>query len=412
MLTEWISGKLFQFVHRSNLVYNCCWEDPRIDRAALQLQASDKLLVITSAGCNALDYAISGISEIHAVDMNFRQNALLDLKVAGIRKLDFGDFFEIFGRGRLGAFERLYHDSLRGELSPTSKEFWDKRAGFFSGNGRSSSFYYRGTSGAFARAMRAYIDRKPVLRAAIDDLFQAESIQQQSAIYESVRPHFWTKMIRWILGRDSTMALLGVPRAQRQHVEHHYPGGIAKFIEDCVEYVFAKLPLHDNYFWRLYVYGQYTLDCCPEYLKESNFQLLKNGLVNSISTHTCTVTEFLRQYDSQISKFVLLDHMDWLNTAARLPLLTEEWQSIVDHAADDTRIIWRSGGLDGRFVDSIRVKHGGVRQRVGELLNYYPEQATALHARDRVHTYGSFCIADFSPTRTSNATRSVSAGLC
>lgn len=35
---EWLSGRMFQFVHSRNLVYNTCWEDPRLDRIALALR--------------------------------------------------------------------------------------------------------------------------------------------------------------------------------------------------------------------------------------------------------------------------------------------------------------------------------------------------------------------------------------
>jgi hypothetical protein len=74
-------------MHGKNLVYNTCWEDPALDRTALQLTENDTVLVITSAGCNALDYVLAGAGRIHAVDMNFRQNALLELKKAAIKQL-------------------------------------------------------------------------------------------------------------------------------------------------------------------------------------------------------------------------------------------------------------------------------------------------------------------------------------
>lgn len=41
-------------MHLKNLVYNTCWEDPRLDREAMQLQPDDEVVMITSAGCNAL----------------------------------------------------------------------------------------------------------------------------------------------------------------------------------------------------------------------------------------------------------------------------------------------------------------------------------------------------------------------
>ncbi len=105
-ISEWAGGQVFKLVHGHNLVYNTCWEDPRLDRQALKLTADDTVLVITSAGCNALDYALAGPKQVVAVDMNPRQNALLDLKLAGIRNLQYEDFFAMFGDGRLPGARR------------------------------------------------------------------------------------------------------------------------------------------------------------------------------------------------------------------------------------------------------------------------------------------------------------------
>src|SRR5262245_31639073 len=99
-LQRWLSDKCFQMVHGRNLVYNTCWEDAALDRIALELTAQDTVMVIASAGCNALDYILAGAGRVHAVDMNFRQNALLELKRAGIKQLSYGDFFQLFGQGK------------------------------------------------------------------------------------------------------------------------------------------------------------------------------------------------------------------------------------------------------------------------------------------------------------------------
>ena len=59
---------------------------PRV-ASRLELGPDDNVLVITSAGCNALDYALAGPRHVYAVDLNPRQNALLELKKAAIRAL-------------------------------------------------------------------------------------------------------------------------------------------------------------------------------------------------------------------------------------------------------------------------------------------------------------------------------------
>ena len=389
---DWVSGRVFGFVHGHNLVYNTCWEDPRLDREALQLTSDDRVLVITSAGCNALDYVLDEPQAVHAVDMNPRQNALLELKQAGIRALDYADYFQLFGRGHWPAVQSVYPDVLRDQLSPWSQAYWDKWLKFFYDPNR--PFYFRGTSGYFARLINWYIDRVVRVRPIIEQLLAAGSVDEQRKIYdEQLYERFWTRPLRFAMDRDTTLSLLGVPRAQRIQVEKDYAGGIVQFIQDCIEAVFARLPICDNYFWRVYITGQYTESCCPEYLKADNFQRLKDGLVDQVHVHTASVEQFLRSTDLGFSRFILLDHMDWLSSHD-FHLLESEWDAILHRATSDARVLWRSGGLRTDFVDRVTVDRGGQKRKLHELLSYDRETANRLHDLDRVHTYGSFYIAN------------------
>jgi S-adenosylmethionine-diacylglycerol 3-amino-3-carboxypropyl transferase len=391
-LVDWLSMSMFNMVHRHNLVYNTCWEDPRLDRVALELSAEDTVLVITSAGCNALDYVLTQPKHVYAVDLNPRQTALLDLKLAGIRHLDFDTFFDLFGRGRLSGVRDIYRRQLRPSLSPWSQRYWDRWIRFFDDPRR--PFYFHGTSGSFARLLNFYVDRVIRVRPWLDAILDAQSIGEQREIYENhLRDQFWTRTLRFAMGRNATLSMVGVPRAQRLQVDHDYEGGIVKFVQDCVEAVFAYLPLADNYFWRVYLTGRYTPNCCPEYLKPENFQRLQAGLVDRISVHTNSVEGFLSAHDVHISRFVLLDHMDWLS-AKFFPLLEAEWQAILRRADTSARVIWRSGGLRTDFINRVHVHINGRQRELGELLTYHDDLAAQLHPRDRVHTYGSFHIAD------------------
>ena len=112
-----LNTRIFRAVHRRNLIYNTCWEDPALDRQALDLGADDRLMVITSAGCNALDYLLAGCGEVNAVDVNPIQNALLELKTAACRTLDYDSFFSLFGKGRSPYARQMYFDSIRPVLS-------------------------------------------------------------------------------------------------------------------------------------------------------------------------------------------------------------------------------------------------------------------------------------------------------
>ena len=385
---------MFDAIYSRSLVYNTCWEDPAVDRRALDLGSADTVLVITSAGCNTLDYALAGPGRVHAVDANPRQNALLELKLAGIRRLPFSDFFAVFGRGAHPYFRELYRDALRQDLSPFARAYWDARGHWFAHRDERGSFYYFGLSGIVARAFRQFMALKPQLRDGVEALLEARSVDRQREVYESVVARsLWTPYVKWTLSRQLTMSLLGVPHPQRKEVERQHAGGIGGFVREAIEYVVYQMPIWTNYFWTLYLRGRYAPDNCPEYLRREPFEALKAGGVDRIRLHTCTVTEFLHRTQERISKFVLLDHMDWMSSYHPRALV-EEWNAILARATPRARIILRSAHADPTYLHTVRVGSGGQRQRLTDAVRFHPHLARELSRHDRVHTYAGFHIAD------------------
>lgn len=388
-----INNRIFKAVHHRNLIYNTCWEDPALDRVALQLGPTDRVAVITSAGCNALDYLLAGAGAVDAIDVNPIQNALLELKRAAALHLDYPSFFELFGQGSSPQARQMYHDALRPHLSPLAQAYWDRHIGFFAGKGWRKSFYYRGTSGLLAKLVLINAHVLHRLREPIQQLLDARTIDEQRAIYDQrIRERIWTPWLRWFLSRSFTLTLLGVPWPQRDQITTQYPGGVSQFIRDSLETVLRELPFHSNYFWRVYFQGHYTPDCCPEYLRRDNFEALRAALPR-LTIHTSTLTDFLKRAEPGLTRFVLLDHMDWMSFA-NPQALVDEWNAILTAAAPGARAIFRSAGLRVNFLDHLRVQHRGQERELGGLLHYHTALAADLHKRDRVHTYGSFHIAD------------------
>lgn len=392
--SEQFHERLFNAIYSKALVYNTCWEDPAVDRQALNLAPHDNILVITSAGCNALDYALTAPNRIDAVDANPRQTALLELKLAGIRHLDFDDYFALFGTGRHPRFRELYQDALRDDLSPFARDYWDRHGHWFMPSSPRGSFYFHSLSGIVARAFRGYLGLRPKLRTAVEELLEAKTLEQQCEIYDRrAAPHMWGRGMNWALSSQLTMSMLGVPHTQHAEVRRQHVNGVPGFVREAIEYVFRCLPLWTNYFWRLYLNGAYSADCCPEYLKRHNFLALKNGLVDRIHPHTCTVTEFLRQSPHPISKFVLLDHMDWMSSLYPVAL-AEEWSAIVERAAPGSRVIFRSAHADPSYLKTLLVPLDDGQHLLTDILQLHPKLARNLARQDRVHTYAGFHIAD------------------
>jgi S-adenosylmethionine-diacylglycerol 3-amino-3-carboxypropyl transferase len=380
-LIDTTRDRIFKNIHGNNLVYNACWEDPRIDRQLLALDRSSRVVMLTSAGCNALDYLLDGPAEIHTVDMNPRQNALLQLKLALIARGEFADLFAMFGQGAHAEFRRVYR-TLRAQLPSYAREFWDVKIKYFDIKGLKKSFYYRGSSGAFAWTLHQALRTAKGFRRHVYDFLDATSLDEQATLYAKIEPALWNAFSRWLLKRHAVLAMVGVPRPQLALIDAQHPESLTGFLRASLRRVATELPIGENYFWRVYVKGSYSRNCCPNYLREEHFAALR---ANSwrIQSYTSTLTAFLRQHPSPYSHYVLLDHQDWL--AWQQPeALREEWEQILANSQAGTRVLFRSASTSTNWLPEF------VRER----LRFFPEQTEGLHGLDRVGTYGSLHFAE------------------
>jgi S-adenosylmethionine-diacylglycerol 3-amino-3-carboxypropyl transferase len=120
---------------------------------------------------------------------------------------------------------------------------------------------------------------------------------------------------------------------------------------------------------------------------------LKDGLNDRISVNDSTVTDFLRKNELEITKYVLLDPMDWMGARD----IGDEWRQVLRRAAPRARAIFRSVH-EKPALESVELEiQNGVtrRYRLAERLSFDRALAAKLHRRDRVGTYRAFFIADF-----------------
>lgn len=334
--------------------------------------------MITSAGCNALDYLLDDPKVIHTIDMNPRQNALLDLKKASLAQLSFEDHFALFGSGKHSEFSSIYAQVLREELPGYAQEVWDRSANYFSGKAGRKTMYYYGTSGVLAWLLRGYLKARPKINRELKSLFGAETLEEQIRIYDELEPRLLNQLVHWAVNRHFTMCLIGVPQSQQALFKDEYERGITGFLQDCLRRVFRTLPIKDNYFWQLYFQGFYKPDCAPSYLQEAHFEVLKNR-EKRIETYNNTVSGFLQENPGAYSHFILLDHQDWL-AAYDLPGLVEEWELILANSKPGTRILMRSAAEKIDFIPDF------VHDQVDFKSNV---ELAEIHAVDRVGTCAS-----------------------
>ncbi|MEM6723223.1 MAG: BtaA family protein, partial [Bacteroidota bacterium] len=328
-------------------------------------------------GCNALDYLLDKPSAVHAIDLNARQNALLELKKVAIDQLSHDQLFQLFGEGRYDQVKALYHSTLRANLPSYAQDYWDKKIRYFNGRGLRKSFYFFGTSGILAFLMRGYFNLRPRLKRLVQDLFEAPTLQVQEQIYASIEPLLFSHPVKWLSNRHFMLALAGVPRAQRQLLIADYPGGVGAYLTDAFRHIFIRLPIQENYFYSLYWKGHYEEQRCPNYLKAAHYEDLKPRL-DQLKVYTTSISAFLQDHPGAYSHYVLLDHQEWFASYQK-EALEEEWQLILKNSQPGTKILIRSAATQIDFFPDF----------VLEKVSFEKELTQQLHTEDRVGMYGS-----------------------
>ncbi len=350
-----IRRRVFNQVHQQNLIFNTCWEDPRCDRALLGINSKSRVITITSAGCNAFDYLLDNPKMLYCADTNPSQNALMELKMAIFRTASFEDLELLFGQGYHPYAHTLYHDSLRPTLSDNAQHFWDKRIIYFQNKQKGGSFYFYGTAGRFAWYFNQFLRAHPSLKRDSQKLLQAETLEEQAELYYKLEPRLLPGLIQWLLRRQATLSLLGIPPAQHRLIQKDYHDGIGGYIKDCLRRVFTQTYLPHNYFWHLYMTGRYRCTHRPNYLKPENFEIIRQRLSN-IQLRTNSITSLLKTEPGSYTHFILLDHQDWL--AEHQPgALAEEWDLLARNAPPGARTLMRSAASAVTYLPPVAYEH-------------------------------------------------------
>jgi len=374
--------KVFRQIHGNSLVYNACWEDPKCDRTLLNLNEKSRVVMLTSAGCNALDYLLDSPAAIHCVDINPRQNALLHLKLALYQGADHEALFRFFGNGAVKKARDTFNDTLRWRIPENySVSFWERNLHYFSAKGLRKSFYWHGSSGTVAWIIRQWLLSRPEAARLTRRLLESKNTSEQLEWYEQLEPLFLNRFVQWLVQQHLVQSMLGVPKSQQHLAAAIFPDGLFGYIRQCLRHVFTRLPMTDNYFWKCYFFGQYEPDCCPNYLRAENFDTIRERS-SRIGTYNGSLSAFLSSHPGKYSHFVLLDHQDWLAARRRRPALEEEWRLIFENAAPDAKVLFRTASFEANFLPEF------VRERV----DFDKEAAAWSQANDRVGTYAGTWI--------------------
>ncbi|EKM51071.1 uncharacterized protein PHACADRAFT_165696 [Phanerochaete carnosa HHB-10118-sp] len=377
----WIYG----FTVRIYLV----WEDPEVDMQHLNLTREDSLFVITSAGDNALHYAISARPRrIHCVDINPCQGHLLELKLAAASALTYDEFWAMFGEGYIANFEEILDLKLSPFLSSVAYQFWRANANAFR-----SGFHTCGYSGQ-AVWISKWAFRLGGVRRWVARMADAETVEEQGRIWdEHLRPVLLSPWFDKLCLTNPIFLwnALGVPRNQMNCFLKEGVSAL-QYGAETFDPIAHKTHMRTGaYHYLLCLLGRYTHESCPLFLKREGFTALKENnceLLDSFRLHTDSIMNALQGLaDGSITKMVVMDHMDWFDLndpSSQGPGCPVDAEISQMHRAlsEGGAVYWRSAAREPWYIKNFvnkgfEVEALGIRQHGGAPI-------------DRVNMYASF----------------------
>ncbi|MBA2728988.1 MAG: DUF3419 family protein, partial [Parachlamydiaceae bacterium] len=109
----------------SRLSYSFGNEDWRVERKALNIRPTDRVICVTASGDRPLNLLMDPCAELISIDLNETQNFLLSLKVHAMKNLGFKEYLAFLGASNCDRrLENLAH--LTPKLEKRSAQFWNQ----------------------------------------------------------------------------------------------------------------------------------------------------------------------------------------------------------------------------------------------------------------------------------------------
>ena len=363
------------------LVYPQIWEDPVVDLKALKLQPTDHLITIASGGCNALSYLTASPKKITAVDLNHAHVALVNLKMEGIRRLEYKEFYKFFGEAKSINNPRLYREVLRQHLNPATRDYWEGGIkGFERIRMFEKGFYKYGLLGKLVGLI--HISAK-LYRVKLDELLKQPTIEAQAQWFdENVAKIFDSRLVKKIMGSPLALYNLGIPPSQHASLCEDRPETMAQVLKERARKLATIDNINNNYFaWQAFgrSYDHNNPTNKPLYLQEQHFELVRSN-IDRLSIEQNNVLDALKRMPAKsVDAVVLLDAQDWMTPEEICTL----WTEITRTANPGARIIFRTAGTSSPI-------EGALTADLKRLWKRNHATSDQLINEDRSAIYGAF----------------------
>jgi len=348
------------------IAYSTCWEDFETINGALKINKNDKLISISSAGCNVLNALLLEPKKILAVDFNPHQNYLLELKIKAIKNLDHKQFLELIGIRESNEREKLYK-KIRKKLTRDAQNFWDDNIKLIK-----KGITYNGKQEKYIKLIGRTIRSFKGNEICEDFLKIKDQSEQKKYFKKHIKGFIWNSFFKMLYSKP-VMLIAKDKLVFNQTKDNSYHKKFKKRTENAIE----NIPVYKNPFASFALRGKYLEErYFPEYLKEKNYAKLKKN-VDKIEIKNSTVASLLKALPkNSYSKFNLSNSLDWITQ--------EEFEKTM---MEITRVLKNNG----RFCYFNTLIERNIPKNVKSIKSN-KEKADKLLKKDRSFLYENFEI--------------------
>lgn len=304
-------------------------EDSLVERAVIKKTNPLQILCIGSGGCTAFSILNDGVQQVVCADNNAAQCALIELKKAGIQKLDRSAFLAFIGE--MPSQERIeIFCSLQHLLTDPARKFWLQNLHLIEKGinkcGATELFYE-----FVSQALLQYTHDERVWRS----LFECSSSEEQQAFYDKYfRNEKWETAIRILLSKQMHLQFFP-PFMFAQSATNDFS---SFFMQQFEKEIITK-PVRNNYFLSQFIFGKYLLsekEGMPYHLSEEGYLQAKRNIhkLQIVNSDIKTVCENHANTDC----FLLSNVFDWCRPEQRSALC----ESIERSKAQGASLLYRT----------------------------------------------------------------------
>ena len=285
--------------------YANCWEDADVLLNVLDIQTTDKVLSIASAGDNSFSLLSKSPKMVVAVDINPVQLNLVELKKAAFKALNYDEFVAFLGFELSENRLTLYHKVSK-YLSAELDDFWSKREEEIE-----DGIIYAGKFERYFELFRTRILPLIHTKKRIQKLFEIKTAEEQKEFYEKKWNNWRWRLLFKLFFSKFVMGKFGRDPAFLKEVE--VP--VAEFISGQAATHLSSVHCQTNYFLHLIMKGKFEIasseDSRPHFARRENFKSIKNNIDNLI-VHNGLAESAFQEY-GMFSKFNLSNIFEYMN---------------------------------------------------------------------------------------------------